>query len=340
MNTSLSRRQTLALLGGVATASFVTPVHAQAALRFSSFEPPTAWITSRVLVPWSEDVTKAAGGALKIDVFPGGALGKNPAQQLKLVLDGVADIAWIVLGLTPGRFDDTDVVALPFLTRNAAESSLALWRMYARGEFGGFDDLKVLGLVATPPAKIHGTVAVKSVEDIKGKRIRANGDHLVRIIEQLGGVPVSMSGGQVAESISRGLLDLALANFGFVGDFKVNEVSNEHLVIPMGATACMVTMRKDKFEALPEAARKAIDAISGEALSKRLGEEWDKQEAEFSERIAKSGKNNVRTPDAAELAKWQAAVEPMNAAWRKAKPKNEQLYQSMTAELAKIRGGK
>ena len=35
----------------------------------------------------------ASGGALQIDVFAGGTLGRNPTQQLKLVTDGIADIA-------------------------------------------------------------------------------------------------------------------------------------------------------------------------------------------------------------------------------------------------------
>lgn len=343
MTLSLSRRQALALgAGTLAAGAFgAAPALAQSpTLRFSSFEPPTAWITSRVLMPWAEEVTKAAAGALNINVFPGGALGKNPGQQLKLMLDGVADLAWIVLGLTPGRFDDTDVVTLPFLIESGAEASLAVWRMYERGEFGGFDDLKVLGLVCTPPAKIHGTVAIKGLEDMRGKRMRANGDHLVRVAENLGAVPVTMSGGQVAESLSRGLLDLALANWGFVGDFKVNEVATQHLVLPMGATAVMVAMRKDKFQALPEAARTAIDSLSGEKLSLRLGQQWDLQEAEVADKVAKSGKNSIRVPDAAETAKWREAVEKVNLGWRKASDKNERLYQSITAELARIRAGK
>src|SRR5687768_1069604 len=100
------------------------PLAAQAQkLKFSSFEPPTAALTSKVMAPWAEEVSKSSGGALQIDMYAGGALGKNPLQQLKLVQDGVADIAWIIPGYTPGRFEDTDVVALPFATENATEAS-------------------------------------------------------------------------------------------------------------------------------------------------------------------------------------------------------------------------
>jgi TRAP-type C4-dicarboxylate transport system substrate-binding protein len=43
-------------------------------------------------------VTKASNGTLKIEVFAGGTLGRNPLQQLKLVQDGVANMAWTAAG--------------------------------------------------------------------------------------------------------------------------------------------------------------------------------------------------------------------------------------------------
>jgi TRAP-type C4-dicarboxylate transport system substrate-binding protein len=314
------------------------PLAAQAQkLKFSSFEPPTAALTSKVMAPWAEEVSKSSGGALQIDMYAGGALGKNPLQQLKLVQDGVADIAWIIPGYTPGRFEDTDVVALPFATENATEASIALWRMFARGELGGFGGLKVLALAATPPVKIHGTAAIRNVGDLKGKKVRATGDVLVRAVERLGGVPVTLGGGQVAEALSRGVVDATLNNWGFVADFKVNEVTSHHLTVPMGNVAVMIAMKKATFDQLPPAAQAAIEKASGEALSLKLGREFDRIETEYAERVAKSGKNVVIEPTAGEREAWKNAVEPVIADWRKARPKNEELFRSFSAELAKVR---
>lgn len=313
-------------------------VHAQTQkLKFSSFEPPTAALTSKVMAPWAEEVSKSSGGALQIDMYAGGALGKNPLQQLKLVQDGVADIAWIIPGYTPGRFEDTDVVALPFATDNATEASVTLWRMFKRGELGGFDDLKVLALAATPPVKIHGTAPIRNVGDLKGKKVRATGDVLVRAVERLGGVPVTLGGGQVAEALSRGVVDATLNNWGFVADFKVNEVASHHLAVPMGNVAVMIAMKKSAFDQLPPAAQAAIEKASGEALSLRLGREFDRIETEYAERVAKSGKNTVVEPSVAERDAWKAAVEPVIADWRKARAKNDELFRSFSVELAKVR---
>lgn len=309
-------------------------------LKFASFEPPNAALTSRVFVPWAEGVTKTAGGALKVEVFAGGVLGRNPVMQLKMVQDGVADIAWTVAAYTPGRFDDTDVVALPFLTRNSAEATLALWRLHSRNAFAGFEDFKLLAISATPPVVIHSRVPVKTLADLKGKRVRASGAHLLKVIESLGATPVQIGATQIAESLARGVVDISLNNWGFVGDFKVDEVTAYHLNMPMGAVCVIVPMLKSRFEALPAAAKAAIEASSGEAFSLKIAAMFDELETRYAERIAKSGRNSVLAPSPAEIAVWEKAVEPVNDAWRRAAPRNEQLYQAFAAELAKVRTGK
>lgn len=311
----------------------------QTKLKFSSFEPPTAALTARAMTPWAAEVSKASKGSLQIDMYPGGILGRNPLQQLKLVQDGVADIAWIVLGYTPGRFDDADVVGLPFSTDSAMEASVVLTRMFARNEFAGFDDLKVLALSATPPVKIHSTSPILVVADMKGKRVRATGDILVKTVNRLGGVPVTLGGGQVAESLSRGVVDATLNNWGFVADFKVNEVSSNHLNVPLGNVAVMIAMRKDKFDALPAEAREAIEKHSGDVLSRRLATVFDDIEVKYADDIGKSGKNRVVNPSPAELESWKTALYPVVQEWREAAPKNEKIYQSFSAELAKYRAG-
>lgn len=324
---------------GLLVSTSLTAEAQQIKLKFSSFEPPTAALTARVMTPWAAEVSKASGGNLQIDMYPGGILGRNPLQQLKLVQDGVADIAWIVLGYTPGRFDDADVVGLPFSTNSAMEASVVLTRMFARNEFAGFDDLKVLALAATPPVKIHSTSPILAVADMKGKRVRATGDILVKTVNRLGGVPVTLGGGQVAESLSRGVVDATLNNWGFVADFKVNEVSSNHLSVPLGNVAVMIAMRKDKFDALPVEARESIEKHSGDVFARRLATVFDEIEVKYAEEVGKSGKNKIVTPSQAELESWKTALYPVVQEWREATPRNEKVYQSFSAELAKYRAG-
>lgn len=335
------RRQTMlasALLA--ATVAFPAVAADTARLRFASFEPPMAKLTSEVLTPFAKEVEKASDGTLKITMFAGGTLGRNPAQQLKLVMDGVADIAWIVLAYTPGRFDDADVVGLPFAVHNAVEGSLALQRMFEHGELRGFDELKVLALAATSPVVIHGTKPVKMPADLKGMRVRVTGDIPTRMIELLGAAPVQVGGGQVAESLSRGVVDYSLNNWGFVGDFKVDQVTSHHLNLPLGAVAVGVVMRKDKFDALPDKAKAAFEEFDGEALSRKIGQALDEQHEDVLAKVSKSGRNEVVIPDEATTQAWHKALEPVVESWRGLSPENEKLYTEFTGEIEKIRAGK
>jgi len=322
-------------------AACATPHIARAAdpvkLKFTSFEPPMANITANVLTPFAREASAASNGTLQIDMFTGGTLGRNPLQQL--VIDGVADVGWVVLPYTPGRFDDTEIVGLPFLAGNATEAGVALHRLYAAGALVGFQDLKMLAVGATPPVVIHANQPVRLPGDLKGKRVRVSGDHLTRVVEALGGAPVQLGGGQIAEGLSRGVVDMTLNNWGFVGDFKVNEVSSQHFDILLGAVAVGIVMRKNRYDALPQPARAAIDKASGEALARKLGEAFDRQEKEVRERVSKSGKNQVATPSAAELAEWKRVIEPVNDSWRKAKPRNERIYVEFTEQLKRVRNG-
>jgi TRAP-type C4-dicarboxylate transport system substrate-binding protein len=335
---SMLRRHLLAVLGfGMAmTSAMAEPVK----LKFSSFEPPMANITANVLAPFAKEASAASGGTLQIDMFAGGTLGRNPTQQMKLVTDGVADIAWVVLGYTPGRFDDTDVVSLPFLVRNATESSLSLHRLYKAGNLVGFEGLKMLALASTPPVAFHGNQAVRQPSDVKGKRVRIAGDHMNRVVEALGGAPVLVGGGQIAESLSRGVIDQTLNNWDFIGSFRVNEVTSQHYEIALGAIAVGVVMKQEKYDALPPQAKAAIDKLSGELLARKVGEAFDRQEIVVREKVSKSGRNTVVTATPAEVVEWRKVIDPVNEAWRKAKPRNERTYQAFSAELQRVRSGK
>jgi TRAP-type C4-dicarboxylate transport system substrate-binding protein len=337
-----TRRHTLATLGALATLALPalrTRAAEPARLKFSSFEPPQANITANVLAPFAREAAAASGGTLQIDLYAGGTLGRNPTQQLKLVGDGIADIAWVVLPYTPGRFDDTEVVGLPFVTQHASEASLALHRLHTAGALVGFEGLKMLALAATPPVVIHANKPVHLPADLKGRRVRVSGEHLTRVIEALGGAPVQLGGGQIAEALSRGVVDMTLNNWGFVGDFKVNEVSSQHLDVPLGAVAVGVVMRQDRYDALPREARAALDRFGGEALARRLGAAFDRQEKEVRERVGRSGRNQVIAPSAAERAEWQRTIEPVNLAWRHARPRNERTWQAFAAQLERVRAG-
>lgn len=309
-------------------------------LKLASFEPPQAPITGKVLIPWAEEVSKASNGTLKIEVFAGGQLGRNPLQQLKLVEDGIADITWSVPGYTPGRFDDVEVAELPFIVNTAREGALAFTRMHQRGELAGFEKFKLLLIGTVPSNAIHSSFPIRSVDDLKGKRIRTGSAQLAKLVRSLGAAPVQLGAPTVAESLSKGVIDGSLNEWNFVATFKLDQVARHHFDLPMGTVAVFVPMLKSRYDALPPEAKAALDRFSGMALAERFAGVVDATNAATRERVAASGKNSVVRPSDAQAAQWREATAALVEDWRKARPRNDAIHQSFTREIQAIRAGR
>ncbi len=309
-------------------------------LKFASFESPQAPFTAKVFTTWAEDVTKASNGTLKVEMFTGGTLGRNPLQQFKLVQDGIADLVWMVPGYTPGRFDDTEIVELPAIVNNSHEGSMVLTRMAARNELVGFSDLKLVFLGNVPPVSVHSKSPLKSLADLKGKRMRVGSAVGAKMAESLGAVPVIIGAPATTEAIAKGVVDGTFAEWIFIRAFKIDEVLSNHMVMALGGTAVMVPMLKSRYASLPSAARAAIDQHSGEAFVKRFAAVADIAQIEIPAEVAKREKSTVITADAATRAAFAAATKPVADEWRKAKPRNERVYQTFMSELERVRAGK
>jgi TRAP-type C4-dicarboxylate transport system substrate-binding protein len=113
-----------ALLPVVACAE---PIKLKLAYFSSDREPPYV----AVLKPFADAVNRESNGAIEIVPYTGGVLGRSYARQARLVLDGVADMAWINPSLSPERFPDNGVIEFPGLFQNLREATLVYTRLVA-----------------------------------------------------------------------------------------------------------------------------------------------------------------------------------------------------------------
>jgi len=91
-----------------------------------------------------------------------------------MVLDGVADMAWVNPGLTPDRFPDNDVLEFPGLFRDLKEATLVSTRVVASGALRGYDDFFVIAATANFPLMVHTRPPIGSPADFRGKILRVN----------------------------------------------------------------------------------------------------------------------------------------------------------------------
>ena len=317
------------VLAGVA---LVAPVTAEE-LRFSSFEPPVAFMTSKMFPEWGQRVEEATKGEVTVKMFPGGTLGRSPAQQLKLVEDGVADIAFVVPGYNPGVFPGLTVGELPFIVETSKTGSEALWSVFEQGLMDGdFDKFKIIGLFTTTPQNVVSKPEILMPEDLKGRNFRASSPNLLRTIEDMGAVAVGgITGPTIAESISRGVIDGSFNEWNAVKTFRIGDAIDYALEVPLGTTPLMVVMNKQKYESLSPEAQAGIDEVSGAAFASILGERFDAEDAAAREGYVKAGKIKINEPDQATLDAWRAATQPATDAWIAESEGNRKLYDAFVA---------
>ncbi len=286
-------------------------------LKFASFVSPMS-VNNRVSVPaFIEAVEAASEGTLKIEHYPGGTLGSSPATQLKLVEDGVVDIAEVVAAYTPGRFKELEMFELPFVFENSREAGLTANAMYEAGQLSGFDDLHLVGIVEVGPYAIHSAKPLASLEDLRGQKMRAGGAVQAEIIKRLGAVPVGgISATKIAENISRRVLDGTLMDDGNMFNFRIADAAAYHVRnVPLGNVAVIFPMRRDTYEALPPKARAALDKYAGVWFTDLLNSNLDKQIEESRTKLAGDDSHTVIEWSDAEVAKVRESMEGIEASW-------------------------
>ena len=141
------------ILAAAAATALLFAGHAQAetVLRYSNWLPEKHHVFKDVLKPFIEQVEQASNGDIKIDTLPK-VVGSVPGQY-DVAVDGLADITFIVLGYTPGRFPLSEIAELPFVGDNPEALSVAFWRIYEQDleKFNEFKGTKVLTLAVSSP---------------------------------------------------------------------------------------------------------------------------------------------------------------------------------------------
>ena len=309
--------------------AFAEPV----VLKMSVFEPPQSYFNQHVFAPLIEQINKAGEGIVKIDIFAGGTLGRSPLQQLKLVNDGVADIAMIVNAYHPGQLVDDQVINTPFTAKTSMDCTPVFNDMREKGLLRGYDDLVVIGQICHAQYAIHTTFPVRVPSDLKGKKIRTAGKMHHALTLAVGATPIAMGVDKVAENTSRGVVDGTFSNWGAMKTFRINDVTPYHCKVPIGSTSLMLVMSKARYEKLPAKVKSVLDPFIGDRTSMFWAIGAD-SESDYVENIARNTpKHEIYTPNAEEMKQWKAAFKPVIDSWNKENDRWEMLLKNFEEGL-------
>ncbi len=289
-------------------------------LKFHTFMAPQSGVWLNMHKPWMAKVEKESGGRIKFEAYPAMQLGGTPVQLYDQVKDGVVDVIWTLPSNTAGRFPRVEVFELPFMMTNAEATSRAYWEYVQTQAPDEFKDVQVIALHVHGPGVIH-TVdkAVKTVDDVKGLKLRAPTRQVTKLLGSLGATPVGMPLPAITDALSKGTVNGGVIPWEVVQPTKVHELAKYHAEFdPAGGalytTTFVMAMNKAKYNSLPPDLKKVIDNNSGIETSAWLGKV--QQENDIPGRAAAvERKNTIFTVSPEEAQNFRRKSRALEVEW-------------------------
>ena len=294
-------------------------------LVYTDHNPPTSYGTIHANAVWLDRLEKATNNQIKIERYFGGTLVKG-MDAWNATKAGVADMGWCAMGYWPGMAPLTEIMQLPFVPfKNAQQASGILRKLYRKFPEmqKEYDDVHVLVHYTAGLYRLLTTEKqVKTLEDMKGLKIRALGGPQTDAMKALGAVPTLVPFPGVYLAMQKGVLDGTLTPIGACEIFNFHEVGKYMTHVIIATAPFSIIMNKDKWNSLLPDVQKAIDAECGYDACRWLGKNYsdaldDAGNKEIAEYEAKTGHKltgYTLTPE--ELARWQKiGGEPLWNAW-------------------------
>lgn len=225
--------------------------------------------TSKADIYVAEELTKRTNGAVQVKIFHGGTLGGS-AEMIDLVGEGAVDIGNFVASYVFSRLPMQGFFAMPLaypdiesvteLNRKGWETSKKLQEDLVKNNLYPFNfrGLAVVHLISKKP--------IRTMEDLKGMKIRSFGAIFPKLLKKLGAIPVNIQFHEVYEGLQRGTIDAAITSYGAAFAYKNFEVAKYLSDISLGADSLYATyINLDLYNSWPQNLKDLFNEIVKEA---------------------------------------------------------------------------
>ena len=266
------------------------------------------------LVQFANDVEKASGGKLKIQVHANASLFK--AGEIKrAVQGGQAPIGEVLLVNFENENPIYGADGIPFLATSYVDAKkLAAAQKPALDKLLGAQGLKLLYTVAWPPQGIYVNKELHSVADMRGLKWRAYSPATAKIAELVGAQPVTIQAAELTQALATGVVNSYMSSGSTGYDSKTYESIKYWYDTQAWLPKNAIIVNQKAFDALDKPTQEAVLKAAAEAevrgwkISQEKSEWYSKALADKGMKIMKPSPKlmgDLKQVGSIMLADWQ-----------------------------------
>lgn len=248
----------------VLAATLATGAFAQTKWDLPAAYPATNFHTEN-LQQFANDVDKASGGKLKIQIHANASLFK--ANEIKrAVQSGQAPIGEVLLVNFENENPIYGVDGIPFLATSYAESrKLAAAQKPVLDRLLAAQGMKLLYTVAWPPQGIYANKDITSVADMRGLKWRAYSPATAKIAELVGAQPVTIQAAELPQALATGVVNSYMSSGSTGYDSKTYESIKFWYDTQAWLPKNAIIVNQKAFDALDKPTQDAVLKAAAEA---------------------------------------------------------------------------
>ena len=209
---------------------------------------------------WTKEVAEKSKGAITAEITPFNEMGLKGAEIFRLMRLGVIDFGSTVLGYVATDDARNEAIDLAGLAedidtaRKISDAYKPVYDAFYREKFG----IKVLGIWPYPAQVIYCNGEIKSLADLRGKKVRTGNRTLAEFVEALGGSGVTLAFSEVVPALQNKVVDCAITGTLSGNAAKWHEVSNHIHALPVGWSQVMHAVNAKRWDSLPPKVREFL----------------------------------------------------------------------------------
>lgn len=284
---------------------------------------------------FKEIVEKQSGGKLKVNVFPGGALGSDQAN-VSAIQGGTLEMASMNSGIFASQVKDFEVFDFPFMFASGKEADAVVDGAFGKKLHAKLEEKGIVGLGFFELGfrnLTNGKRAINKVSDIEGLKLRVIPNPInVDWVKALGANPTPLPWPEVYAALEQKAVDGQENPVATINGAKLYEVQKHLTLTGHQYNPQSIVISKKFWETLSAAEKKILSDAATEA-SKFQRATARTMEAGLLDNLKKGGME-VTTLPASEMAILREKMKPVIA---KHGEKIAATVAELQAELATLR---